>query len=418
MKKKLKKEAKRLAASELPLRLPQPPRTVLAHEPPTVDRLARKELLASSLNRAASSTVIVDLDFEALMTDAEKKSIVSQVAHCYGANRSACYPFKLEIRGVKRESFIGQALQKFNVEEWVDNLAQVYFDDDNVLGSHPLDKTIYLSADATEILTQIQADHVYVVGGFVDRNRHKGATAAKAQKLGIRTAKFPLDDFVTSSTFSRVLTTNHVLDVLHEFRATGSWRQAFQRCIPKRKQVDGEKKKKRAVIFGAFQGFGLETTSVLSSHGWSVLAVDIHGKGHDARAFMGPQQTTTTTTATTTATATKEESGVVASCVVGGGNRGDYFRLKNIVDHRFQPDNGLDLLVLTCVPDNVLIASSGLRELQTLVCLKDGQKIGFIPSGPNPPQDEAEWIADVQKHFKNVVRIESPKDVEQLNNIV
>lgn len=47
-----------------------------------------------------------------------------------------------------------------------------------------------------------------------------------AQEQGIATAKLPLDDLVKLAS-SRVLTVNHVFDIMLQFRACHDWSAAF-----------------------------------------------------------------------------------------------------------------------------------------------------------------------------------------------
>lgn len=71
---------------------------------------------------------------------------------------------------------------------------------------------IYLTADAPatkeHIVENIESSKVYIIGGLVDRNRHKGLTYRKADELGLRTARLPIEENVTLIG-SPSLTTNH-----------------------------------------------------------------------------------------------------------------------------------------------------------------------------------------------------------------
>ena len=71
----------------------------------------------------------------------------------------------------------------------------------------PKDKLVYLTADSPNTIRALDADKVYIVGGIIDRNRHKGITLRKANDQGISTARLPLDEYVDMSA-ARVLTTN------------------------------------------------------------------------------------------------------------------------------------------------------------------------------------------------------------------
>jgi tRNA (guanine9-N1)-methyltransferase len=70
---------------------------------------------------------------------------------------------------------------------------------------------VYLSADAEEEIHELSSDKVYVIGGIVDRNRHKGLCAARAKEMGVKTARFAMETYYPEwKTAARVLTTNHV----------------------------------------------------------------------------------------------------------------------------------------------------------------------------------------------------------------
>lgn len=69
---------------------------------------------------------------------------------------------------------------------------------------------VYLSADADEELSTLSEDEVYIIGGIVDRNRHKNLCQSKAEGLGIRTARLPIGTFIDNLPTRKVLTVNQV----------------------------------------------------------------------------------------------------------------------------------------------------------------------------------------------------------------
>ncbi len=114
------------------------------------------------------------------------------------------------------------------------------------------------------------AVQVYIIGGVVDKNRHKGLSLERATTHGIATGRLPIDEYVRM-TACRVLTTVHgawmtcdwqcvpacfgsnvpcyivaVVEILNEYVKRKDWKEAFLAVIPMRKtRADGGSKRKR-----------------------------------------------------------------------------------------------------------------------------------------------------------------------------
>lgn len=107
--------------------------------------------------------------------------MASQLMHAYGFLRKSERPVRLHLA-----RFCGaaeEALRRVNAQDWK-------------VARHPesfhqvFDKSrlVYLSPDATDVLTELSANDVYVIGGLVDDN-----------KLLVRTAVFTDCRFVYST---------------------------------------------------------------------------------------------------------------------------------------------------------------------------------------------------------------------------
>ena len=146
------------------------------------------------------------------------------------------------------DSKVGQRMQERMLgswERWQDvelrnegGLEGLYKADDTNASSQSqpvcsLDKVVYLTADTETTLDTIKEGEMYVIGGLVDRNRYKNVCAEKARRLGLRTARLPIGaDRLKSST---VMTVNQVVNILLAFNQTGSWEEALDQHLPKRK---------------------------------------------------------------------------------------------------------------------------------------------------------------------------------------
>ena len=70
-----------------------------------------------------------------------------------------------------------------------------------------------MTADSPNVITELDINDVYIIGGIVDRNRYLNLTFDKAKKEGIRHAKLPIGDYMKLQS-SAVLTVNHVVDIM------------------------------------------------------------------------------------------------------------------------------------------------------------------------------------------------------------
>ncbi|KAH8668717.1 guanine-1-methyltransferase-domain-containing protein [Xylariales sp. PMI_506] len=98
-----------------------------------------------------------------------------------------------------------------------------------------VDKSIvYLTADSPYVLDRLEKNTSYVVGGIIDRNRHKGLCYKIAREKNVRTAKLPIGEYMILQD-RHVLTTNQVVEIMLRWLELGDWGAAFMKVIPMRK---------------------------------------------------------------------------------------------------------------------------------------------------------------------------------------
>ncbi|OQE29427.1 hypothetical protein PENSTE_c002G08985 [Penicillium steckii] len=95
-------------------------------------------------------------------------------------------------------------------------------------------EVIYLSSDSENTLTELKPYCTYIIGGLVDKNRHKAVCYKTALEKGVKTAKLPISQYIKMSSRA-VLTTNHVVDIMLQWMETGDWGEAFMKVLPQRK---------------------------------------------------------------------------------------------------------------------------------------------------------------------------------------
>lgn len=176
-------------------------------------------------------SVAIDMDFEKYMADRDVKKLAKQVQRCYSVNGRVAKRVKLHLCSFGGRS--RQILTECNPGHvnWRAEFASEHYS-----SVFDKDKIVYLSAESENTLRTLDPGMVYVIGGLVDHNHHKGLCHKLAVERGIAHARLPLDDYIRLQT-RRVLTINHVFEILLEFVNAGDWCKAFMTVIPERKGI-------------------------------------------------------------------------------------------------------------------------------------------------------------------------------------
>lgn len=257
-----KKLKKRLAREEA---APNAPAALEDHhdEPPVADLEDSKRYRTQATRLPV--TIVIDCSFDDFMQDHERNSLSSQVTRCYSDNHKALYQAHLVIssfgghlkerfdnllsgnhrswKGVRflEEDFTEAARQ---AKEWMQapdggELAGALANAELLTAENNFNvaedgEIVYLTSDSPNTLSSLRPYSTYIIGGIVDKNRHKGICYKKAMDAGVKTAKLPIGDYMQmNSRF--VLTTNHVSEIMVRWLECGDWGQAFEKVMPKRK---------------------------------------------------------------------------------------------------------------------------------------------------------------------------------------
>ncbi|KAG5473301.1 hypothetical protein CUR178_03221 [Leishmania enriettii] len=213
--------------------------------------------------------IVFDLSFAWCMTVANTKSTVSQVKLSYSALRTAGFPFRPIITSLMgkeasdtehdatAQAAALQVLEGFEgFRRFPPRVTQAQHWSELLTPS----QVVFLTADSPHTLTSIDPDTAYVVGAFVDHNANKGLSFASAQRHGVRTARLPIKETVMLGNRCKVLTINHVVDVLihyEQLRAAGTpdWAQAIENVLPTRRTQQATKRwQKRQRVGDAISG--------------------------------------------------------------------------------------------------------------------------------------------------------------------
>ncbi|KAG5189088.1 guanine-1-methyltransferase-domain-containing protein [Tribonema minus] len=174
--------------------------------------------------KASGYRVILDMAFFELMNQKER------VAYCYSSNRKAEVPTNLYLTGINKEAHeMMQRCMGFSTWAAFQVQEKCYMD------TFAKEDLVYLTADSNVELQRLDPTKAYIVGAFVDKNRHKGITAKKAVSQGIATGRLPLDKYLNMKG-TKVLTVNHVYDILLQTIASGGdFKAAIEAAVPGRK---------------------------------------------------------------------------------------------------------------------------------------------------------------------------------------
>lgn len=172
----------------------------------------------------------IDLDFEDLMIDRDLANCCKQLGRVYSINRRSSTPCPLYLASLKPNSRTEIQLNKNSYKNWdLKHMPETYLD----IGFEK-DKIVYLSSESDAVLDKFEDETLYVIGGLVDHNYHKGLCLKRAQEAGVRTAKLPLSEYIDIKTRT-VLTINHVFEIVSKVVEGKNWQEAILAVIPPRK---------------------------------------------------------------------------------------------------------------------------------------------------------------------------------------
>jgi len=242
-KKKLKKEKKKLEQEKRQaereeknaLKGEVTPQDKLEYEKAIAERKARKLEEKKQFIRICDDNfkVIIDCAFEDEHSENGLRSLTQQIMYAYGVNKRSSKPCHMYITGLGNKTWA--QLGKTHPENWQATTLHREPYEEVVTDK----KLVYLTADSPNTITSLDTNCAYIIGGIVDRNRLKGITYKKALEANIETAKLPLDDCIKmmGNSKTKVLTVNHVFEILLKFAESESWVNAFQTTLPDRKDV-------------------------------------------------------------------------------------------------------------------------------------------------------------------------------------
>ncbi|XP_076250246.1 tRNA methyltransferase 10 homolog A [Rhynchophorus ferrugineus] len=192
---------------------------------------SRKELKKCKMEKSPCKiSVCIDLSFDDLMIDKDMAKTVKQILRVYTENRRAKAPLQLHLTSFKGRNK-SEMERHHGYENWDMN-----FHESHYLDIFSKDCLVYLTSDSDNVIQKLEDNKVYIIGGLVDHNGHKGICYKKAVEEGISHGQLPIGEYFKLKQ-RKVLTINQVFEIIVRVSEGKSFKEALQSVLPKRKEV-------------------------------------------------------------------------------------------------------------------------------------------------------------------------------------
>ncbi|KAH8742125.1 hypothetical protein FG386_003452 [Cryptosporidium ryanae] len=206
------------------------------------------------LNSDKGPTIIIDCGYDNKHSERNIKSLVVQLSLSYSCIRRSSTPLRLIICGVSDRlyegllrtlayNWVGVELIRQGLRELLSERYASGSRDGSATEGASRDSECnitYLTADSDNVLQHgdgigFGREQVFIIGGIIDRNRHKNASRVRAEELNLETARLPIRESGVTLSSNEVLTVNHVVECIVRRCEGANWRDAFSSVLPKRK---------------------------------------------------------------------------------------------------------------------------------------------------------------------------------------
>lgn len=165
----------------------------------------RKALKLNKMENSKNTVrVAIDFDYDELMSDKDICKCAKQLLRVYTVNRKSTMPIQLHYTSIREKGKIEAALERNDgYQNWDVHIQRKSF-------SELFDKEsiVYLTSESENVLTEIDPNATYIIGGLIDHNHLKGLSLDKAQANGLKTARLPLSEHIS-------IKTRTVLTIVH-----------------------------------------------------------------------------------------------------------------------------------------------------------------------------------------------------------
>lgn len=181
---------------------------------PFVPGPSKKEILCKKMEEAMAhgQNICIDLAYDVTNhNERERSSLVKQLILCYSYLKTSPASVHMHLASIDNGSPLYDRLHNMGHENW--------FASRHTRSSWEVfdtSKIVFLSPDATDVITDIDPDLTYVIGGIIDRTVKKAITLGEAERLGARAMRLPLQEH-TPGLSTHILNVDHVFRILLDY---------------------------------------------------------------------------------------------------------------------------------------------------------------------------------------------------------
>lgn len=191
------------------------------------DRLSKKDhkRLQRERVKLALKTglkVAIDCSMQEQMSPKELSRLARHIQFAYSSNLRAEHPFHLYLTGLKKDSKLYETCNQ-QCSGFSNYLLDIVETDHHEY--FRMESLVYLTPDSPNPLVSLDPTNVYIIGGLVDESIDWGLTFEKASKIGLSTARLPVEVYMekTNPSSNCVLPLNQVVDILLDIHSGRSW---------------------------------------------------------------------------------------------------------------------------------------------------------------------------------------------------
>ncbi|SBS90893.1 tRNA m(1)G methyltransferase, putative [Plasmodium ovale] len=229
--KKKKKEKKKQLLLKLLSNLNEEEKVIFLKERKLLERIKKekkKNFLLNAYNNGYK--ICFNCSFLNLMGEKEVSSLAKQIFLSYHYMIKSEVPIQFHFTHLKNnDNFFIQLQNKYSLNTW-----KVHIHSNDYWDVFPKEKIVVLSPDATEELTELRDDEIYVISALVDRSVSKNLSFYQASLHDLVTKKLPLEKYIKKKK-SNVLNVNTVVEILLNYIQNKDWMKVFEKCIPQKK---------------------------------------------------------------------------------------------------------------------------------------------------------------------------------------